>query len=916
MILEMANVLEAQAAVEYEERVVNTPEPESVGFNTAISQDDEDMPDVDAPEGSASPRASPFVPVEVVPQENLDPNDISQLLKHRQNRFIDMSKFEKAMAMFIDLTGMSRSEYDALREILLLLKCGDGETVPDVVKLPTQLATLKNRIRSRLPLMDMRKAPIPLYVEKLPTEPAQSKGKGKQQPRGRKEFDTITADLHFFDPTSVFVNMLSSDIRKDMHLGPAHFVDEPTELFHSRSWSSSVRTSSGIYPHIPLRDGQKGAVIFPSDFIYFCCQNPNCQCQQLGADSADFHIGRVYGFGYDHRSSPVTIDQNELVLQIQEAFLNDNPYTPFALSDKLPTWDYDEVVLTSDLTYVPESCAIGHLKVYIDRVFGETHDDPQPSAAFKQKVLKVSAAIQSDRDKFEASGGQGDPPRLPKMPEAFPKYHTATVMAARAEDEQLVAKRMICGEDIVPLCHTHAIRGELEMQVYPRELFEVHWDTAQPNVLKTYSVPLLSFIDGVGIYRNSYRSLMRFYVTPAALSEIDRCRESNIFPIALGPHGSDFGDVIKALHTMRYLDEGIAARINGEDVRLCAFTLCYTGDMPQAAENCGFKGPRAHKYCRFCFAGAKPETNTSTAIMDIDIVTHGRFHVQTKQMQHTMDHQLTSTAMRAEYGSQWGINEPNPPLVSISPTLDMIMSRPPDAAHSEFKGISCLMHFLLRDGILKKDARIAYAAVLRTWPFPPGSQRLQSPVHHLASYSLSDHARWSVTVPALLRHWLKEEHMLPKFVNTVHENNDDPVAIVVATVAAIAKSNSALMAQKLTAAYRRDMDAIVRRGRTMFNQLNIFTSHSVLAASRAGSVVEEAGSRAGSIVGGELVMEAITVGRPPKKDNQEELSKRANQYLKDTVRPNAHIAIHYPEINEEYSLVKDVDTLEGEGFHR
>lgn len=902
-ILEMANTLEAQAALEYEERDV-APQPESLDFEAIIGGGDEAMLDVGAEAAN------------VVPYQNIDPDDISTLLKHNQNRFIDMSKFEKALAMYVDLTGMSRSDYDALRQILSLLKCHSGAPIPEVAQLPSQLSTLKKRIRVRLPLMDMRKAPIPLKVEKLPTNPAQSKGKSRAQEQPRnKEYETVESELHFFDPTSVFVSMLSSDIRHDMHMGPAQFVDEPTELFHSRSWSSSIRTSSGIYPHI-LSDGQKGAVIFPSDFVYYTCQNQNCHCQTLDSDSSEYHLGRVYGFGHDMRSSPIA-GPDQLVLQMQEAFFTDSHYTPWDLADKLPIWEYDEVVLTSKLTYIPEGNVIGHVKVYVDRVFGEIHDDPQPSAAYVKKVQKISASIRSARERWEAAGNQGDPPKMPKLPQSFPKYHEATVTAART-DEQLVAKRMICDGAIVPLCHTHPIRAELEMQVYGRGLYELHWDIAQPGAMKTLSMPLLSFIDGVGIYRNSYRSLMGFYVTPASLSGTDRSREASIFPIALGPHGSDFADVVKALHSMKYLDEGISAVINGEQVRICAFTLCITGDMPQAAENTGFKGPRAHKFCRFCFVGAKPEnaSDTSTAIMDIDTVAHGRYHIQTQQMQHMMKEQLTTAATRNEYGSQWGINNPDPPLVSICPALDIVLSRPPDAAHSEFKGMSNLMHFLLRDGILNKEARVEYNSVLRNWPFPPGGQRLMSPLHHLASYSLSDHARWSITVPALLRQWLREKHMLPKFVNTVHEALEDPVDFVVMTTAAIAKSNSVLMGRSLSAHDRENLDAIVRRARTMFNQLNIFTSHSVIAASRGGSVVE-GGSRAASIVEGELVMDEITVGaRQAVAKKDEDLSKRAKQYLSDTVRPNAHIAIHYPIINEEYGLVKNVDTLEGESFHR
>ena len=403
----------------------------------------------------------------------------------------------------------------------------------------------------------MRKALIPLKAEKLPTVTAQDKrdkGKGRA-----KDINIVTSQLHFFDPTSLFINILSSNITNDMHIGPAHFVDEPTELFHAHAWSSSVRTSSGIYPHFPdIADGKKGAAIFPSDFIYYHCPKNDCACYVAGRNYNKLHVGRVYGFGYDRRTSPCA-GREQLVLQMQEAFFNDSPHVPYKLSEKLPTWDDEEVVLTEEITYIPEDNTIGRIQVHVDRTFGETQEDPQPSAAWTKKVKNVSAVIQSRLSKLSE---RGDPPKLPKMPEAFPKYYTSTFPTFRPNNQQLVARRMICGDDIVPLCHTHAIRAELEMQAYSRGLYAVHWDKAQPNSLKTLSLPLLTFIDAFGVYRNSYRSLMGFYVTPAALPENDRCRESNVFPIALGPHGSDFGDIVKALHSMRTLDEGIVAKVN------------------------------------------------------------------------------------------------------------------------------------------------------------------------------------------------------------------------------------------------------------------------------------------------------------------------------------------------------------------
>lgn len=160
--------------------------------------------------------------------------------------------------------------------------------------------------------MDMRKAPYPLKAEKLPTGQSNGKGCAQEQPRN-KEYEIVELELHFLDPTPVFVSMLSSDVRHDMYMGPAQFVDEPTELHHSHPWASSIQTSSSIYPHILSSNGEKDVVIFPSGFVYYHCQSHNCHCQTLSDDSAEYHLGRVYGCGHDMRLLPVAVP-NKLVL--------------------------------------------------------------------------------------------------------------------------------------------------------------------------------------------------------------------------------------------------------------------------------------------------------------------------------------------------------------------------------------------------------------------------------------------------------------------------------------------------------------------------------------------------------------------------------------------------------------------------
>lgn len=882
----------------------------STDFND-LGVDDEDVPF--GPEN---------LDTELRPKERDDPTDISELVPHRYNPFLDLSLFEEGLGLWADLTGISRPEYESLRELLHLLKDKDGKPLRDVENLPKQLATLKQRIRSRLPLINMRKASIPVKVEKLPTERESKKRdrKGKAKAKA-SQVEKLETEIHFFDPASLFTKILSSDLANDMHHGPAIFVDEPVELYQSQAWASSIRASAGQYPHLKFDNPEggpptNGAAIFPGDFILFRCMDNKCGCQHLDENSPGeaWHIGRVCGFGYDHRSSPCTTGTGDvLALQIQEAFYHNDTRVPDRVSEQLPMRPEDEILLSQDVIYIPETHVWSHASVFVDRASGEDFKNPTPSHTFVRNVQKATVDAEEAQKKIDEAAREGKKTRVkvPKIPVEYPKYDEAANKLPVRTDESLVVRFMFHEGQLIPMCHTHAIRAELEIREYGRPLFEQHWDTAQEGVTPTITMPVLTFIDGFGVYRNSYRTLTGFYCTPAGLSENDRTREANVFPVALGPHGSDFGDVVKALKSMRYLDEGIAARINGQDVRMCVFTMCFTGDMPQQAENTGFKGPRAHKFCRFCFAGAKGDLTTgqpTDSAIDFDIVTHGRYHIQTEQMQYNLGI-LPSQEARADYGTQWGINRPDPPLTIISPALDLVLSRPPDAAHSEYAGITNMMHFFFRDIVLSVAARDEYAIMLRNWPFPPGAPRLMSPVHHLNSYDLSSHARWSIIVPTLLRQWLEEKHMQPSLVAQLSKHGD-PVDVVVGAYAALAKSNSVLMGRKISSVDRQNMEEIIRSSREKFRQLHMCASEAVMVGSRAGSRIPA--SRAGTAAPGEP-QEPAAQGQSTTVTT---ISKKAAQFIGDTLRPNVHIGIHYPRFTEEYGNPKNVNTMEGENYHR
>lgn len=106
-------------------------------------------------------------------------------------------------------------------------------------------------------------------------------------------------------------------------------------------------------------------------------------------------------------------------------------------------------------------------------------------------------------------------------------------------------RRVVVTEEgkIIPLAFTHPIRAEMEIEKFTRKRFSDDFDK-QSNSIQCISVPFQMFIDGFGLYRNSYRSIMGFYMIIGALTFQERTRRANVLPITLGPHGQNFEDVV------------------------------------------------------------------------------------------------------------------------------------------------------------------------------------------------------------------------------------------------------------------------------------------------------------------------------------------------------------------------------------
>ena len=89
---------------------------------------------------------------------------------------------------------------------------------------------------------------------------------------------------------------------------------------------------------------------------------------------------------------------------------------------------------------------------------------------------------------------------------------------------------------------------------------------------------------------------MGTYFIFAALSFQERTHRANVVPITLGPHGSNFADVVDALKSLRPLDAGVEVELRpGENVLLCAFTMAYIGDNHGNLGYNTFENGRYHK---------------------------------------------------------------------------------------------------------------------------------------------------------------------------------------------------------------------------------------------------------------------------------------------------------------------------------
>lgn len=207
--------------------------------------------------------------------------------------------------------------------------------------------------------------------------------------------------IYWIDLQDLFSTMLSSDeFRRRLHIGMAEFVTEDSQLWHSRSWASSIRASSGDFAHYPDK-----SPIFPSDFVYYRCDDHRCACH---SDERPLHVGRVLEFGRDYRNE--TQVKGGILLRIQSALTHSEAMMEFQslMSDS-------ELILVEksrrDYPLIPESHVIRREpSVYLDYVSGGIMNQPATAVPSSYLFFFRSPYLQSPKGRDSTTSRNSSPP--------------------------------------------------------------------------------------------------------------------------------------------------------------------------------------------------------------------------------------------------------------------------------------------------------------------------------------------------------------------------------------------------------------------------------------------------------------------------------------------------------------------------
>lgn len=253
-----------------------------------------------------------------------------------------------------------------------------------------------------------------------------------------------------------------------MYLGIVEYYNNPNELQYSQAWNSSIRSTSSEFTYY-----SNSKLIFLSDFVSFLYTNKLYPIYLLGAGSF-LYTRRVLGVGKDIRTDG--IKKGIVIIEIQEIYLPREAVELYALKGLVtPLAQNEGLLFQTKITIILEAF-IGDRKIeFILNYF------------FSNERL-------ANKTRPTISSPQG------------------TILIRRVYDLE--------GQLISPLCKTYPIRAELELKEFSREHLE-QFNTSISS-RKILLLQLLTFINGFGLYRNTYYSIIGIYFIPANISISER----------------------------------------------------------------------------------------------------------------------------------------------------------------------------------------------------------------------------------------------------------------------------------------------------------------------------------------------------------------------------------------------------------
>lgn len=107
-------------------------------------------------------------------------------------------------------------------------------------------------------------------------------------------------------------------------------------------------------------------------------------------------------------------------------------------------------------------------------------------------------------------------------------------------------------------------------------------------------------------------------VVPSWRQRLTRAWRANVFPITLDPHGSQLSDIIRALPSLRPLDNGMSTIINGEETNFSVCALNWLTDLVSGNAVAGIKGMKAQCYYQCFHASGSERSNLNYDIMPLN----------------------------------------------------------------------------------------------------------------------------------------------------------------------------------------------------------------------------------------------------------------------------------------------------------